>query len=105
MDISLNQSQFVDGRYSVNFGTNKKATFIVVNESFYGNNNLGVVDRVNIFIESFDTTGEKIGGSFSTSVIGIGDERAGVLTENTELLGDLLTWDNLDQCVIRLYEQ
>lgn len=105
MDISLKQSQFVDGRYSVNFGTNKKATFIAVNESFYGNNNLGVVDRINIFIESLDSTGVKTGGNFSTSVIGIGDQHAGVLTENEELLGELLTWDNLDQCVIRLYEQ
>lgn len=105
MDISLKQTQFVDGRFSIDFGTNKKATFIVVNESFYGNNNLGVVDRVNIFIESFDATEEKTGGSFSTSVIGIGDQHAGVLTDNKELLGELLTWDNLEQCVIRLYEQ
>ena len=105
MDISLKQSQFIDGRYSVNFGTNKKATFIVVNESFYGNNNLGVVDRINIFIESFNALGEKIGSNFSTSVIGIGDSFAGVLTDNTELLGDLLTWETLEQCMIRLYEQ
>jgi len=104
MDINLSQTQFVDGRYSVNFGTNKKATFIVVNESFYGNNKLGVVDRINIFVESFTSTGEKIESNFSTSVIGIGDAHAGVLTENTELLGKLLSWDNLAQCVIRLYE-
>ena len=105
MDISLSQSQFVDGRYTVDFGTNQKATFIVVNESFYGNNNLGVVNRINIFIESFDTNGVKTGASFSTSVIGIGDALAGVLTDNEDLLGELLTWDNLSQCVIRLYEQ
>ena len=105
MDISLKQSQFIDGRYSVDFGTNKKATFIVVNESFYGNNNLGIVDRVNIFIESFDDTGEKLGGNFSTSVIGLGDQHAGILTEDETLLGDLLTWDTIEQCVIRLYEQ
>ena len=105
MDISLSQSQFVDGRFSTNFGTNKKATFIVVNESFYGNNNLGVVDRINIFIESFNDSGEKLGGHFSTSVIGLGDSYAGILTDNEELVGDLLTWDNLEQCVIRLYEQ
>ena len=105
MDISLKQSQFIDGRYSIEFGTNKVATFIVIQESFYGNNNLGVVDRINIFIESFDVNGEKLAGTFSTSVIGIGDNVAGILTENEELVGKLLTWDNLEQCVIRLYEQ
>jgi len=105
MDIRLTKSQFVDGRYSLSFGANKQATFVVVNESFYGNNKLGVVDRINIFIETFDINSVKTGGNFSTSVIGIGDALAGILTENTELLGKLLTWDTIEQCVIRLYEQ
>lgn len=104
MDISLKQTQFIDGRYAVNFGLNKTATFIVVNESFYGNNNLGVVDRVNIFIESFSTDGTKLSGNFSTSIIGVGDSFAGIMSEDTTLNGSLLTWDNLEQCVIRLYE-
>lgn len=104
MDIQLKQSNFVDGRFSLDFGTNKKATFIVVQESFYGNNNLGTVDRVNVFIETFDPAGEKVDGSFSTSVIGIGDALAGVVTEDTTLLGKLMTWDNMEQCRVRLYE-
>ena len=104
MDIRLQKTEFVDGRYSVSYGTNKKATFIVVQESFYGNNDLGVVDRVNLFIETFNTDGSKAGGNFSTSVIGIGDAIAGVLTESEDLLGSLLTWDNMEQCVVRLYE-
>ena len=105
MDIQLQKTNFVDGRFSQNFGSNKRATFIVVKESFYGNNNLGVIDRVNIFVESFNTDGEKTGGSFSTSVIGIGDSLAGILTEEASLLGKTLNWDNMEQCVIRLYEQ
>lgn len=105
MDISLKQSQFTDGRYMLNFGSNKTATFIVVKESFYGNNNLGVVDRINILVESFDVEGTKLSGNFSTSVIGIGDSFAGIMSEDTTLAGKLLTWDNLEQCVIRLYEQ
>jgi hypothetical protein len=105
MDIRLQKSQFVDGRFSQSFSTNKVATFIVVKESFHGNNTLGVVDRINIFIESFDVTGAKIGGSFSSSVIGIGDALAGVLTTDTTLLGKLFSWDNLEQCTVRLYEQ
>jgi hypothetical protein len=105
MDIQLQRAQFVDGRFSQSYGENKKATFVVVNESFYGNNKLGVVDRVNIFVESFDETDAKISGSFSTSVIGIGDSVVGIMTEEPELLGKMLTWDNMEQCVIRLYEQ
>ena len=104
MDIQLQKSNFVDDRYSQTFGVNKKATFIVVKESFYGNNNLGIVDRINIFIESFDIEGNKIDGSFSTSVIGVGDNLAGILTEDSTLLGKTLTWDNMEQCVVRLYE-
>lgn len=104
MDIRLKQADFVDGRFSQTFGQNKKATFIAINESFYGNNKLGVIDRVNIVIETFNTTGEKTGGNFAPSVIGVGDEHAGVLTEDETLLGKTLTWDNMESCVIRLYE-
>lgn len=104
MDISLKQTQFIDGRYSVNFGSNKRATFIVVDESFHGKNNLGVINRINIFIESFSADGVKLTGNFSTSIIGIGDSFAGILSEDSTLNGKLLTWNNLEQCVIRLYE-
>jgi hypothetical protein len=103
MDIQLSKSNFVDGRFSQNFADNKRVTFIVVQESFHGNNRLGVVDRVNIFIELFDPEGKKIEGNFSSSVIGIGDALAGILTEEPTLLGKMLTWDNMEQCVIRLY--
>lgn len=105
MDIQLSKNSFVDGRYSTNFGVNKKATFIVVQESFYGNNGLGIIDRVNIFVETFDTEGNKIDGSFSTSVIGIGDNIAGIMTDDTTLVGKLMTWDNMELCKVRLYEQ
>jgi hypothetical protein len=104
MDISIKKTQFVDGRYSLEYSTNKRATFIVVQESFYGNNTLGAVDRINIMIETFDTEGNKTGGNFSTSVIGVGDTLAGILTEEKTLLGKLLTYNNIEQCVIRLYE-
>lgn len=105
MDIQLRKTDFVDGRFTQAFGINRKATFIVVNESFYGNNNLGVIDRVNIFVESFNAEGVKTEGSYSTSIIGIGDSLSGILTEDTTLLGKTLTYDNMEQCVIRLYEQ
>jgi hypothetical protein len=104
MDVSIKKSQFVDGRYSLDYGVNKRATFVVVNESFQGNNNLGIVNRVNIFIESFDNESNKLSGSFSTSIIGVGDGITGILTEVTSLLGKTLSWDNIEQCVIRLYE-
>lgn len=104
MDVAIKKSQFVDGRFSLAFGINKRATFIVVDESFLGNNNLGVINRINIFVESFDTEGEKLSGSFSTSVIGLGDGVAGVLSEDTTLLGKILSYDNIESCTIRLYE-
>jgi len=104
MDIQVKKAQFVDGRVSFDFGVNKRATFIVVNESFYGNNTLGVIDRINIFVESLDENGDKISGAFSTSVIGIGDGFSGILTDDATLLGKTLSWDNIELCVIRLYE-
>lgn len=105
MDIQLKKANFVDDRYSIEYGSNKRATFINVNESFYGNNNLGVVNRINIFIESLDKDGEKVEGGFSTSIIGVGDRLAGVLTEDETLLGKVFSWDNIEQCTVRLYEQ
>lgn len=104
MDIQLQKTNFVDGRFTQVFGVNKRATFIVVQESFHGNNKLGVIDRVNIFVETFDTEGQKISGNFSTSIIGVGDNLSGVLTEDDTLLGKVLNWDNMEKCVIRLYE-
>ena len=104
MDITLQKAQFVDGRFSIAFGVNKTATFIVVNESFLGNNNLGVIDRINIFIATYDAEGVKIGGHFSPSIIGIGDGIAGILTEDESLLGSVMTWNNMESCVVRLYE-
>jgi len=105
MDIRLLQSDFVDDRFSIAYSANKRATFINVQESFQGNNDLGVVDRINIMVEAFDTDGVKTGGSFSTSIIGVGDSLVGVLSDDVNILGTTLTWDNMEQCVIRLYEQ
>ena len=104
MDVTIKKTQFVDGRFSLTYAANKKATFIVVKESFYCNNNLGILDRINIFVETFDAEGTKLSGSFSTSVIGLGDGISGILTEDTTLLGKLLSYDNIESCVIRLYE-
>jgi len=104
MDIRLKKLNFVDNRYSIQYGVNKVASFIVIQESFLGNNKLGVIDRVNIFIEIYNEAGEKILGTFGTSVIGIGDNYVGIYSEKPELAGKLLTWDNMEDCVIRLYE-
>ena len=104
MDVTIKKSQFVDGRFSLTYGLNKKATFIIVNESFYGNNNLGTLNRINIFIETLDNDGSKLSGSFSTSVIGIGDGIAGIKTADETLVGKMLSYDNIEQCVIKLYE-
>ena len=104
MDVTIKKTQFVDGRFSLAYAANKKATFIVVNESFYGNNNLGVLNRINIFVETFDAEGNKLSGSFSTSVIGLGDGISGILTEDKTLLGKTLSYANIESCVIRLYE-
>ena len=104
MDVTIKKSQFVDGRFSLTYTTNKKATFIVVDESFYGNNTLVTINRINIFVETFDNEGNKLSGSFSTSVIGLGDGVSGILTEDTTLLGKILSYDNIESCVIRLYE-
>lgn len=104
MDIQIKKADFLDDRFTVDFGANKRVTFIVVNESFHGNNQLGVINRINIFIETVNAEGIKTSGNFSTSIIGVGDGLAGVLTENEDLLGKVLSWDNFEQCTIRLYE-
>jgi len=106
-DIRLLRDQFVNNKFTIDYGVNKRATFINVDEKFAGENSLGHVFRINIFTETFDNSGVKISADFSTSVIGIGDMIAGVfpVDENdVELLGQLLNFDNMERCVVRLYE-
>jgi hypothetical protein len=104
----LKKADFVDSRFSVDFGVNKRATFINVDETFKGSNDLGRVFRINIQIESFNDAGTKINGDFASSVIGIGQTKlAGIMLSDpndTELLGQILNFDNIERCVIRLYE-
>jgi hypothetical protein len=94
---------FVNNRYTVVYG-NREALFTIIDEEFSGNNHLGRINRVTVLVREFNTFGKEAGAILCTTVIGLGDGVVGVRSEDPSLKGKLLTHENMEQCVIELYE-
>lgn len=107
MDMQIKQTDFIDGRYTTEISDNRTVTFVVVDEVFLASSSTGAkVDeqRVNVHVDKYDDSGNKIDGSYGTSIIGIGNQVIGILSDETSLLGKLLTYDNIESCTIRIYD-
>jgi hypothetical protein len=83
---------------------NREALFTIIDEEFYGNNTLGRINRITVLVREFDNTGKAGGAVLCTMVIGLGDGIVGVWSENPKLRGKLLNKDNIEECVVELYE-
>lgn len=103
MEVVLTEDMFTNNRYSVRYG-NHEAVFIIVDEEFAGNNRLGRINRMVCLVRTFDASGSVTGGDFGTMVIGLGDGVAGVRSSEPALRGKLMTHENMDKCVVILYE-
>jgi hypothetical protein len=103
MELVLNPDMFVNNRYTVAYG-NREALFTIIDEEFFGNNRLGRINRITVLVREFDTAGKESGAALCTTVIGIADGIAGVRSDNSALKGKLLTHENMEQCVVELYE-
>lgn len=103
MKIVLTDDLFTNGEYSVDYG-DKTATFSIIDESYNGIAGSMVIDRMICTVKSFDDAGELIDTSFASLVIGLGDELAGVTSDDNALRGKLLTKDNMASCTVELYE-
>jgi hypothetical protein len=103
MELILHPDMFVNNRYTVSYG-NREALFTVIDEEFSGNNHLGRVNRVTVLVREFDTAGKESGAVLCTTVIGLADGIVGVRSGDPLLKGKLLTHENMEQCIVELYE-
>jgi hypothetical protein len=103
MDVVLTNDMFENNRCVIAYG-NREALFTIIDEEFFGNNHLGRINRVTVLVREFDTTGEETGAILCTTVIGLADGIVGVRSDIAALKGKLLTHDNMEQCVVTLYE-
>jgi hypothetical protein len=103
MEVVLHPEMFVNDRYTVTYG-NREALFTIIDEEFAGNNHLGRINRITVLVREFDVSGRENGAALCTTVIGLGDGIVGVRSDNSALKGKLLTHENMEQCVVELYE-
>jgi hypothetical protein len=103
MEIILRKYMFVNDKYLVQYG-NREALFTIIDEEFAGLNNLGRINRVTVLVRIFNTRKKEVSVTLCTAVIGLGDGIVGVKTDVPALHGKLLTQDNMEQCVVELYE-
>jgi hypothetical protein len=103
MELILSADMFVNNRYSIHYG-NREALFTIVDEEFFGLNNLARINRITVLVREFADSGAEKDAVLCTAVIGLGDGIVGVKSDVPELRGKLLTHENMSECVVILYE-
>jgi hypothetical protein len=105
MTLVLHPEQFVNNKFTVQFGDSREALFTIVDEELAGGSCVARINRITILVYTRKADGTVPDGMLCTNVIGLGDGVAGVHTENAALRGKLLSRDNMEECVIELFEQ
>jgi hypothetical protein len=100
MEVALDKGLFWNDKFTIEYGTNKEATFTIVDEEFAGLNTLARVNQIVITVKDLTTREAQL----CTAVIGMGDGVVGVKTDEDSLRGKLLNKDNMGFCVVELYE-
>jgi hypothetical protein len=103
MELVLHPEMFTNNVYAVRYG-NREALFTIIDEEFQGHNTLGRVNRITALVREYDEQEKETGALLCTTVIGMGDGIVGVKSDNPALRGDLMTHENMEQCVVVLYE-
>ncbi len=104
-DLILRESEFVNNKFYFSYGVRKQAMFTIVDETFQGNDNgLGRVNRLTCMVRNLAVDGTVLSANLVGLVIGLGDGRVGVMSQVPELRGQLMTHENMEQCVVTLYE-
>ena len=101
--LILEQAKFVNNKFTFSYGS-REALFTIIDEEFLGHNQLGKINRITILVRELTVAGQDAGAQFCTTVIGFGDGVVGIRSDDDNLRGKLLNKDNMDQCVIMLYE-
>jgi hypothetical protein len=103
MEIKLRPDMFINNKYHVRYG-NREAMFTIIDETYAGLNNIGRVNRITVLVRKFSNDGGDEGARLGTVIIGLGDGIVGVASDNPLLKGKVMTKDNMEECVIFLYE-
>jgi hypothetical protein len=103
MEVILKPELFTGGQYEVSYGR-RTALFTVVDEEFSGHNTLARINHIIILVTERDEAGRILSRSMGTSVIGIGNGVVGVKAHDPALRGKVLSKDNMEGCVVELYE-
>ena len=101
--IVLQEDMFTNNKFIYSHGGNE-ILFTIVDEVFSGHNRLGRINRITILSRRSDASGQMIDEGFRPTVIGMGDGIIGIKSGAPELRGQLLTKDNMDRCIIEVYE-
>lgn len=104
-EIVLKAENFVNGKLYYSFGLNKQAVFTIVDEEFSGANTLGRINRVTCMVRTLLPDNTYQDSTVRSLVIGLGDAVVGARTDTAELRGKQMTKDNMEQCVVILYEE
>jgi len=102
MEIKLSLDMFRNNRLTVRDG-DWEVLFIIVDEEFPGDNNLGRVNRMVILARKYDSTGKEEAAALQTTVIGLRAGIIGIRSDNPALRGKLLNKDNMEECTVILY--
>jgi hypothetical protein len=104
MEVRLTQDMFVNNKYHVAYG-NREAMFTIVDEIFAGNNNIGRINKITTLVRKFSVNRNEEDAWLSPSIIiGLGNGIIGAMSDNPELRGKVMNKDNMEQCVVILYE-
>jgi hypothetical protein len=94
---------FIHNEYTVAYGL-KAAKFIIVDESYAHGAAMADINRMVCVIKLFDEVGTLVSESFGCLVVGLGDDKIAVTSDDTSILGKVLSNTNMDKCVVELYE-
>jgi len=103
MNIVLTPDKFTNNKLTVQYG-DREALFTIIDEEFEGINRLGRVNRIVILVRKFANTGQVSDAKMCTPIIGMGDGIIGITSDNASVRGQVLCKDNMEECVIHLYE-
>jgi len=104
MIVPLTKALFENETARIPYGGNKEAELLIIDEAFPGSDAIGVVTMVAVFVRQKDDAGNTVSLTRCTNIIGLGDGVAGIRTDVPELLGKVLTGDNMEQCSLELVE-
>ena len=103
MKIVLSESLFTNDEYTVDYA-DRQATFTLIDETVVGASGSVEINRVVCTVRTYATDGSVEADHIGSLVVGIGDAYVGVTSDDTTLLGKIMTASTMSSCTVELYE-